>query len=173
MAALDWLFVALLLVSMLIGAWRGLVYELLSVLGWVLSFFLAQWFGADVAALLPMDSASDGLRNAAGFALVFVVTVFACGLVAWMGKKLVNALGLRPVDRSLGAAFGALRGLILLLAVAVVAGLTPLHQSPWWQESRAAPLLGQLLRGLQPLLPMDLLGKHLPPALRRWAGGAD
>ena len=53
MAALDWIFAAVLLASMLIGAWRGLVFEVLSVLGWVAAFFAAQWFAADMAALLP------------------------------------------------------------------------------------------------------------------------
>ena len=46
MAALDWIFAAVLLASMLIGAWRGLVFEVLSVLGWVAAFFAAQWFAA-------------------------------------------------------------------------------------------------------------------------------
>ena len=46
MAALDWIFMALLLASMLIGAWRGLVFEVLSVLGWLAAFVVAQWFAA-------------------------------------------------------------------------------------------------------------------------------
>ena len=50
MAALDWIFVALLLASMLMGAWRGLVYEVLSLAGWVVAFLVAQWFAADAAA---------------------------------------------------------------------------------------------------------------------------
>ena len=62
MAALDWVFVAVLLASMLIGAWRGLVFEVLSVLGWVVSFFVAQWFAADAATLLPMGGWGESLR---------------------------------------------------------------------------------------------------------------
>ena len=100
MAALDWIFVALLLASMLIGAWRGLVYEVLSLAGWVVAFLVAQWFAADAAAWLPMDGAQEAVRYAAGFILVFVVAIFACGFLAWLGKKLVEAVGLRPVDRT-------------------------------------------------------------------------
>lgn len=161
MAALDWIFVVVLLASMLMGAWRGLVFEVLSLLGWVVSFFVAQWFAHDVAAMLPLGDASDSLRYAAGFLAVFVASVFACGFITWLAKKLVESIGLRPVDRTLGAAFGVLRGLVLLLAVAVVAGLTPMHEALWWQESRGAPLLADMLRGLKPALPEEF-GRHLP-----------
>lgn len=160
-AALDWIFAAVLLASMLIGAWRGLVFEVLSLLGWVVSFFVAQWFAEDMAALLPMGESAGSLRYAAGFAVVFVASVFACGFLTWLAKKLVEAIGLRPADRTLGAVFGVLRGMVLLLAVAVVAGLTPLHEASWWQESWSAPVLTEVLKGLKPALPEEF-GRHLP-----------
>ena len=161
MAPLDWIFVAVLLASMLVGAWRGLVFEVLSLLGWVVSFFVAQWWADDMAALLPMGESAGSLRYAAGFAVVFVASVFVCGFLTWLAKKLVEAIGLRPADRTLGAVFGVLRGLVLLLAVAVVAGLTPLRDAAWWQESRGAPVLAEVLRGLKPALP-DEFARHLP-----------
>ena len=161
MAALDWIFAAVLLASMLVGAWRGLVFEVLSLVGWVVSFFVAQWFAEDMAALLPMGGSAEALRYAAGFVVVFVASVFACGFLTWLAKKLVDAIGLRPADRTLGAAFGVLRGVVLLLAVAVVAGLTPLHEALWWQESQGAPVLAEVLRGLKPALPEEF-GRHLP-----------
>jgi len=81
--------------------------------------------------------------------------------VAWLAKKLIEAVGLRPADRTLGAAFGVVRGLVLMLVVAVVAGWTPLHEAAWWQESRVAPLLTDMLKGLRPALPEEF-GRHLP-----------
>ena len=66
MATLDWVFLAVLLVSLALGAWRGLVYEVLSVLGWIAAFVVAQWLAPDAAAWLPMGSAGNGLRYAAG-----------------------------------------------------------------------------------------------------------
>lgn len=161
MAALDWIFAALLLVSMLVGAWRGLVYEVLSLAGWVAAFLAAQWLASDVAARLPMGEASETMRYAAGFILVFVGSLFVCGFLAWLTKKLVEAVGLRPVDRTLGAVFGVLRGLLVLLVLVVMAGLMQLHQADWWQESRGAVLLSDLLQGLKPVLPEEL-GRHLP-----------
>ncbi|AVS73988.1 CvpA family protein [Paracidovorax cattleyae] len=161
MAALDWIFVAALLASLLLGAWRGLVYEVLSLAGWVVAFFVAQWWAADAAALLPISESAGSIRHAAGFLLVFVGTVFACGFVAWLAKKLIEAVGLRPADRTLGAAFGLLRGLVLLLAATLVALWTPIHEAAWWKESSTVPIWTGMLAVLKPALP-ETLGRHLP-----------
>jgi membrane protein required for colicin V production len=159
-AAVDLAFLGVLAVSLLIGAWRGLVYEVLSVLGWALSFYLAQWFAPDVATLLPLQSVSEPVRYAAAFVLVFIAAVFAAGLLAVLIKKLVEAVGLRPVDRTLGAAFGLLRGVILLLAVTVVINMTAFKGAVWWQESQGAEVLSAVLKGLQPVLP-EQFAKYL------------
>ena len=160
MAAADWILLAVLVSSMLLGAWRGLVYEVLSVLGWAASFYIAQVFAPQVASLLPIQAVSEPLRYAAGFVLVFIASVFAAGLLAFMLKKLVEAIGLRPVDRTLGAAFGLVRGVILLLAAAVVMDLTALKQNAWWQQSKGAVALEAALKGLKPVLP-EQFAKYL------------
>ena len=161
MAALDWVFLTVLAASLLIGAWRGLVFELLSLAGWVVAFFAAQWFADAAGAWLPMGEADAAWRHVAGFVVVFVAAVFACGLLAWLLKKLVDAVGLRPADRALGALFGVLRGGLGLLAVAAVAAWTPLHEADWWQQSQVAPWMVQMLQGLRPALPEEF-GRHLP-----------
>lgn len=160
MTAVDWILLGVLVFSMLLGAWRGLVYEVLSVLGWVVSFFVAQWFAPDLATRLPVQSASDPIRYAAAFVLIFIATVFAAGLLAFVFKKLVAAIGLAPVDRVLGAAFGVLRGVILLLAATVVIDMTALKTSSWWQESKGAPVLAAALKALKPVLP-EKFAKYL------------
>ena len=152
-STIDWVLVALLLLSLLVGLWRGLVFEVLSVLGWIAAFFLAHWFAPDVAALLPMSWASQPIRFAAAFVLTFVVAVFVAGLLASLVRKMVAAVGLRPVDRLLGGVFGLVRGLVLLLAVAVAVDMTPLKDSPWWKESTGVPVLSAALKGLKPALP--------------------
>lgn len=161
MAALDWIFIVVLLGSLVVGAWRGLVFELLSLAGWVVAFFAAQWWAADMGRMLPMGEADDALRLAAGFVVVFIAAVFACGFVAWLMKKLIEAVGLRPADRTLGAVFGVLRGVILLLAVGLVAQWTQLQETDWWKESQGAPILQQALKDLKPVIP-EGFARHLP-----------
>jgi membrane protein required for colicin V production len=159
-AVLDWILAGVLIFSLLLGAWRGLVYEVLLVLAWAASFYVAQWAAPGVAALLPLQSASEPVRYAAAFVLIFIAAVFAAGLLAFLLKKLVEAMGLRPVDRTLGAAFGLLRGVILLLAATVVMDMTALKSSSWWLESQGAPVLTATLKGLKPVLP-EQFSKYL------------
>jgi membrane protein required for colicin V production len=161
MTFIDWTLLGILGLSFLIGAWRGLVYEVLSVFVWLAAFVLAQWFAPELAAKLPLDGTAQSLRYAAGFVLVFVGTAFAAGLIARLIKKLVSAVGLRPVDRTLGAIFGLLRGAILLLAIAVVMNMTALKSQADWQASQGAAMLTELLTKLKPLLPQEF-GKYLP-----------
>ena len=160
MTAVDWILLGVLVFSLLLGAWRGLVYEVLSVLGWAASFYAAQWFAPQLAPLLPVQSASDPVRYAAAFVLIFIAAVFTAGLLASVLKKLVEAIGLRPVDRMLGAAFGVLRGVILLLAATVVINMTAFKSSDWWLQSSGASLLNATLKGLKPVLP-EQFAKYL------------
>ena len=161
MAALDWVFVAVLAVSLALGAWRGLVYEVLSVISWIAAFVVAQWLAPEAAAWLPMGASAEPIRYAAGFVVVFIAVVFAGALLAWVTKKLVEAVGLRPVDRTLGAAFGLVRGAVLLMALAVVVNMTPLKGGEWWTESKGAGVALAALKGLKPVLP-ERFGQYLP-----------
>ena len=161
MSSTDWILLTVLAASMLVGAWRGLVYEVLSVMGWIAAFLLAQWLAPEVAEKLPMQSSGETLRYAAAFVLVFIASVFAAGLISALMKRLISAVGLRPVDRILGALFGLFRGVILLLALSVVVHMTALQESDWWLESEGAPMLITMLKGLGPMLP-EKFGAFLP-----------
>jgi len=161
MTFVDWTLLGILGLSFVIGVWRGLVFEVLSVFVWIAAFVLAQWFAPEVAAKLPMAGTAQSLRYAAGFVLVFVGTAFVAGLFVQLIKKMVTAVGLRPVDRTLGAIFGLLRGAILLLAIAVVMNMTALRSQADWQASQGATILTVLLTKLKPLLPQEF-GKYLP-----------
>lgn len=145
----------ILLVSLLVGAWRGLVHELMSLAGWIAAFALAQWLAQDVAQWLPVwrDAAAQ-VRYALAFVGVFVVSVFAASLLAWLLRKLVDGTGLRPADRALGALFGLARGVLVLLVLTVVVHLLGLHHEAWWQQSFLTPLLQVVLAGVKPMLPV-------------------
>jgi membrane protein required for colicin V production len=160
-AILDWIFLSVLGASFLLGVWRGLVYEVLSVMSWIAAFVVAQWLAPDAAALLPVQRAPEAGRYAVGFVVVFIAVVFAGALLAWITKKLVQSVGLRPVDRTLGAAFGLLRGAVLVLAVAVVVNMSPARRAQWWTESKGAEVSMAVLKSLKPTLP-ERFGQYLP-----------
>lgn len=158
----DWILLGVLLASMVVGLWRGLVYEVLSLAGWVAAFVVAQWLAPDVVGWLPwVKNAPGSVQYAVAFTLVFVLTVFAAGLVSWLIKKLVETAGLRPVDRTLGGFFGLARGVVLLLALTVVVQLTGLSRDDWWATAQGPVWLQGLLAGLKPLLPQAFVD-YLP-----------
>lgn len=161
MGTLDWIFVAVVLVSLLLGAWRGLVYELLSLVGWIVAFVAARYGAVSMAQWLPLGNSDLSLQYAAGFVVVFIAVAFAWGLVSALAKRLIESVGLRPVDRTLGAVFGLLRAALLLVVVTLVVGYTPLQHSEWWQQSLLAPQLSGALQGWIPALPEEL-GRYLP-----------
>ena len=146
-----------LLLSLVVGAWRGLVHELMSLAGWVAAFVLAQWLADDVTKWLPVwREAAVQVRYALSFVLVFVASMFAAAVVSWLLGKLVSTVGMRPVDRSLGGIFGLARGLMVLLVLAVLVHLLGMRQEAWWRESHVTPLLELLLAGIKPVLPPTL-----------------
>lgn len=154
--AADLAMLAVLLVSMTVGAWRGLVFELMSLLGWLAAYLAAQWFSLAVAPYVPIGSPGSPLNHAAAFALTFIAALIAWGLLARLLKMLIHATPLSLVDRLLGAAFGAVRGGVLLLAVAAVVTRTPWVETPTWQHSAGAAWLKVVITGLKPALPVSI-----------------
>lgn len=162
MALTDWILLGVLFASMVVGLWRGLVYEMLSLAGWVAAFVVAQWLAPSVAGWLPfIQGAPASVQYAVAFAVVFVGTVFAAGMLSWLIKKLVETVGLRPVDRTLGGVFGLARGVVLLLALTVVLQLTGVSRDDWWASAQGPVWLDVVLTGLKPLLPQTFV-EYLP-----------
>lgn len=153
----DALMALVVLVSLLVGAWRGFLYEVFSLAGWVAAYFAARWWAADVAAQLPMAGASEELRYGVAFLAVFVGAAFLAGLVSWLIRKLASKAGLRPVDRVLGATFGVLRGGLLLVLLTVGVGLTPWAQHDAWIASPSAQFLTVVAQEGRTWLPQELM----------------
>jgi membrane protein required for colicin V production len=153
---LDWTLLAVLLASVVVGLMRGLVFECLSLAGWVMAWFAAQWLAPQLAPRLPFGTPGSALNLAAALTLGFVAALVAWGLLATLIRMLIQASPLSLPDRLLGAGFGLLRGGVLLLAVASVLAPTPAAQSAVWRSSHGARALDQALLLLKPLLPASV-----------------
>lgn len=153
---------AMIAVSVLVGLWRGLVFEMLAVLGWLAAYFAAQWFAPDLAPHLPIGASGSALNHAAAFAAVFVLTLVIWGVAARVVRMLVRAVPvISTADRLMGAAFGLVRAVVLLLVIATVVGLTPLTKSQAWQQSRVVVWSNGFLQSMKHVLPADFY-RHLP-----------
>mgnify|MGYP000930803705 FL=1 len=161
MTTLDFLLILALVASVALGVWRNLAYEVVATLGLTVSFVMAQWLAPDMAQHLSANL-SDASLHAWAFAIVFVLLAALTALMAWLIRKLILAMGMmRPFDRALGATFGFLRGLVLLLTLTVIMNLVPYASSEGWRASAGGTLLTHMLQGLKPVLP-QVFGRYLP-----------
>jgi membrane protein required for colicin V production len=152
----DGTLLAVLAVSVLVGLWRGFTLEAMSLAGWVVAYFAAQWAVPQVAGRIGIGDPGSALNHAAAFALCFFAALLAWALLARLLRLLVHATPLTLPDRALGAVFGLLRGAVLLLALATVVKLTPAAQSEPWQASSGARWLSATVQIIKPMLPPDV-----------------
>jgi membrane protein required for colicin V production len=162
---IDLCLLAALAVSVLVGLWRGFVLEVLALIGWVVAYFAAQWLAPIWAPHLPIGAPQSSVNFAAAFALAFIGVLVLWGLVSRLFGLLVRATPLRGIDRVLGAAFGALRGVVLLLVLVTAVALTPAAASPQWNASQGVQWLNVALHELKPLLPNGV-AQFLPASAR-------
>jgi len=161
MAWVDIALLAVLGLSIVVGLMRGLVFEVLSLLGWVVAYFAAQWFAQDLAPHLPVGARGSAINHGAAFVALFVVVLIVWGLASRLVSMLIKASPVSTGDRLLGAGFGFMRGMVLLLVIATVVALTPLAKSPGWKDSQGAVWLNGVLNGLKPVLPPKV-AQYLP-----------
>lgn len=156
MATIDIIFIGILLFSIVLGASRGFVYEILSIVGWLASLVIARFFAEPVALWLPIDGALPTVQYCLGFAVVFVISFFLFGLFSWSVKKWIGASALRPADRTLGGIFGIARGWAVLVLVALAMSMSPWFAAPWWREAQMVPVLEHVAEMVKPLLPEQI-----------------
>jgi len=156
MTAFDYAVLTVILLSAVLGVWRGVVGEILALVAWIAAFFAARTFAGDIAPKLVQYVPDQGFRLAAAYALIFVGVL----LLFWIGRMLVSlmlkAVGLGLLDRLLGACFGVLRGMVLVFAAVMVAGMTPLPSVAWWRDAILSPPLETAVLAVKPRLPPDV-----------------
>ncbi|MGO4277418.1 membrane protein required for colicin V production [Cupriavidus sp. OV038] len=147
----------ILVASGLIGILRGLVREVLALVGWVVAFLLAYHFGAMAAQWMPETLPGGQLtRSALGFLAVFLGTWIVSALAGAILGQLLETTGLKPADRGLGLVFGLARGVLIVMLVVVLAGLTKLPEEQFWRDAVSRPYVMQAMDELRQWLPPDL-----------------
>ena len=157
MTAFDYVVLAIVGCSLLLGLWRGVVGEIIALAAWVLAFFAARMFGAEVGqALFSGTIADGGLRVVAGCAAVFVGVLVLMALARLAAQGLLKALGLSLTDRLLGVLFGIGRGVLIALVLVAAGGMTALPKQPWWINAKLSPPLETAVLVAKPWLPQEL-----------------
>ena len=155
----SWLDIGLLVflaLSMLIGLMRGFVFELLSLAGWFAAYFAARYGTPELQPYLHIGEAGSSLNYAASFACVFLVALVVWSIGARLVRALIRATPLSPIDRLLGAGFGLVRGLVVLLIAVVLVGVSPWAKAAMWQQSMGVAWLNAVVHELRPLFTNDV-----------------
>ncbi|MEI7679298.1 MAG: CvpA family protein [Betaproteobacteria bacterium] len=160
MTWIDYAVLAIIGVSVLFSVIHGFVRELLSLASWVVAFLVAQYFAIEVAAMLPANLSNESLRLLVGFLAVFLMVLLASTLLAIALSGLIKRVGLGFADRLLGAVFGLVRGLAVVMVMVLLAGLTALPSTPEWRQALTSAPLEALANTVKVWLPSDL-SKHI------------
>lgn len=157
MTQFDYIVLVLVILSVLLGWWRGLVYEVLSLLSWITSYFVAKSWADEFTPYMPAVLESEALKNAAAFVAVFITTLILCGVAAWALNKLIKSFGLDwRTDGVAGAIFGFFRGWLVVLVMVLMAGLTKLPQTPFWRDALLSKPLQNVAVLARDLLPDEM-----------------
>jgi len=155
MTAFDYAVLTVIAASVLLGLWRGVVSEILALAAWIVAFVVARAEALVVANWLSGQIAEPGMRLAAAYVLVFVGVLLVFAIARMLISLMLKAAGLGLLDRLLGAGFGIMRGVLVVLMSVLVAGMTPLPKADWWRQAMLAPPLETAVIAAKPWLPAD------------------
>ncbi|TFW10281.1 CvpA family protein [Oxalobacteraceae bacterium OM1] len=156
MTVFDYLVIFVLVCSVVISTLRGLVREILSLLAWVAAFVVANAYGEQVAHWLPEAVPGSATRLIVAFLALFIGVRLLMMLLTMAIDAAVKAAGLSLADRGLGGLFGLARGVVIVLAIVLVCGMTAIPKQPFWREALLSPLAETAARTVKPFLPGDL-----------------
>lgn len=159
MTAFDYAVLVIVGLSILLSVVRGLVREVLALLAWVVAFVAANLFGSRVGKLMPDAIPTEELRLVAGLVTVFFVALLAMSLVSMAISKLVKSAGLSVEDRLLGSLFGLVRGLLVVVVLVLLAGLTALPKRNMWRDAVLSSPLETVAVEVKQWLPADLANR--------------
>lgn len=157
MEYVDYAILGIIAISILVGAIRGFIKEAFSLAVWAAAFLVAFQYSGALALQLESHIELPSARTALAFAGLFIGVLLVGGLLTFLVGKMVEKTGLSGTDRLLGGVFGGVRGVVLIVALMLVAGLTPLPRDPWWQTSYFVQRLMPLAEWSAQFLPDSIL----------------
>lgn len=166
MTIVDYGFFIIIIVSSLLGCYRGFVRELLSIIAWFFAFYLAQSFSPVVTSKLVWID-TDSIRNLVAYFLIFIaVLVISMGVIAIL-NKFVKYTGLSFPNILLGGLFGFVRAIFIGLICHFVIQSTSFVNHSAWQNAVIKPYFESFTAKAGLYLPLDIL-KHVKYSQRTY-----
>ena len=159
MTPFDYAVLAVVGVSVLVSLFRGAVREVMSILSWIAAFLIALHYAPLLSELLPVAVKHSWLRLFIAFVVLMIGSLILFALVTLAVSQLVRRTGLAPWDRALGVLFGLARALVILIALVLIAELTPLPREPAWRNAVFRPPLEAMAKNVRAFLPAGMANK--------------
>ena len=159
MTPFDYAVLAVVGVSVLVSLFRGAVREVMSILSWIAAFLIALHYAPMLSEMLPVAVKHGWLRLFIAFVALMIGSLLLFALVTLAVSQLVRRTGLAPWDRALGAFFGLARALVILIALVLIAELTPLPREPAWRNAVFRPPLEAMAKNVRVFLPARMADK--------------
>ena len=156
MSLVDIAIVVIVVVSLLIGLFRGFIREVLSLVSWIGALWLAYVYCPLGASYIEPYIDQPPLRIVLAFAGIFVVALIAFSIVSYILYRVLSLAGVSGVDRSLGTIFGLARGIALVGILILAATFMDLTSQPWWRESLLVSYFTPVTEFIRSLLPADI-----------------
>src|SRR5262245_53478682 len=135
MTVFDYAVLGIVGLSVLVSLFRGAIREIMALLSWIGGFLFALHFAPMLSVLLPASVAHPWLRSCPAFGALMLVSLILFGLMTMALSRVVRNAGLGSWDRMMGVVFGLVRGLLILIGLVLVAGMTPLPREPAWRNA--------------------------------------
>lgn len=153
---LDYFIIGILVISIIVGIFRGFVKETFSLVSWILAFWIALAFAPRLVLILPAFIHPGEVRYAVAFAVLFLLTLVLMALLSTQIVRFIKGSALSSTDRSLGGVFGLLRGVLLVVVLIYVGLMAGANQTEWWRHSLLLPYFMVLAEWVKGYLPIYL-----------------
>ncbi len=136
MTWVDWIILAVLLISMVVAFMRGASREVIGLSAWLIGAYLAFTYTPVLQTLLETVVLTPEFRYVITFLCIIIIFLILGALGGHLVGRAMTAIGLSGLDRILGIFFGLARGLLLVVVFIMVANFTPMAKSDNWKSSR-------------------------------------
>ncbi|SPL69544.1 CvpA family protein [Acinetobacter stercoris] len=135
MNTIDIIILVILLIGGLNGLRQGFVKAFANLIGWIFALIVASKYAYLVAPSMSVLSHDPVVQKVAAFAFIVLLIIVLCWVVSGLLNGILNTLKLGPLNRLAGGAFGALKGLLIVLIT--IQGIEPwVESSPHWKHSK-------------------------------------
>lgn len=148
----DYVIILIVAVSALISLLRGFLREMVSLITWIVGFWVALRFAHQAGNVFSIIH-NPSIRLLVGFVVLFVIILIIGALISWLVGKVVKRTGVSASDRVLGLIFGLVRGVVIVAVLVILARFISMPKDPWWHQSRLIPYAESVTGWMRGVLP--------------------